>query len=373
MGLILSMSILVCTISFIEALEDEILRGLDSVNNTLKVVSQKNIYGYTNNDYDLEKVTKLLPKYLSSSYVYTTSGTVSKTLKNKFNSFVSILGIEDDFFNFIDVTMITGDKNRLLKSNYNGTPECIIDSKAFQNLFLGDVFIPNTIQVADFPCQLIGVYETKYNIPRIPTTYSVITNTIAFREHFDKKNTSKALLLVQSNNKNETDIVNTIINALGLESVLEVTSAEALISLKKKISTSISLIVYSFIFVFLLISCFSVAGVKVLEVSDREGEIGLKLALGAKRFDIIKDVIISSTLFTLFGGIIGIVIGGLITAFLISPILLSSSLLKVGVVKLNFNVIVTALLLLTTVSFISSYLPAKRALSVDPSLTMRKI
>lgn len=376
MGLVLSMTILVCTISFIQALEEEILRGLDSVNHTLRIVSNTPRTNVEDTEYPLNKVKELLPSTLTSSIVYNTSGTASLIKGEKYNNFVSILGVDDNFFDFVDVSMKRGTNTGLLSNNYSGTPKCIIDSKAYESITRNITSHPNSMYIADSPCQIVGVYQPDYNLPKIPNTYTVITNVQTVKQHLEGVTKPPSpILLIQSktNNSKAIETLKDIIGALGFKNTLVIDSAEALISLKKKISTSISLIVYSFISVFLLISCFSVAGVKVIEVSDIEGEIGLKLALGAKKIHILKEVILSSVIFTLFAGTVGILIGALLTHFVISPILLSSHLLEVGVIKLNISVILISLSLLTLVSFIASYLPSKRALSIEPSITMRRI
>ena len=113
----------------------------------------------------------------------------------------------------------------------------------------------------------------------------------------------------------------------------------------------------------LLLAVIGVYGVIAYSSSQRTHEFGVRIALGADRRDILKLVVRQGFKLTLVGVSIGI--GG---AFVLTRFL--SSLLY-GVSPhhpLTFAGVATLLML---VAFAASYIPARRAMRVDPMVTLR--
>ena len=106
-----------------------------------------------------------------------------------------------------------------------------------------------------------------------------------------------------------------------------------------------------------------VYGVVAYSVSQRTREIGIRLALGAERTDVFRLVV--------RGGLILIVVGlvvGLVIAVGLSLVL---SGLLVGLSPFDLPVFAGVAVGLTVVSLLACYLPARRAMSVDPAITLK--
>lgn len=118
-----------------------------------------------------------------------------------------------------------------------------------------------------------------------------------------------------------------------------------------------------FAFIALTLAAAGIYGVISYSVSQRTREIGIRMALGAERADVMKLVVGHGMLPALIGLLIGI--GGSIgvTRFM------SSLLFNVSVTDpATFGVIGTVLLL---VAIAACYLPARRAAKVDPMIALR--
>jgi putative ABC transport system permease protein len=98
-------------------------------------------------------------------------------------------------------------------------------------------------------------------------------------------------------------------------------------------------------------------------VTQRTHEIGIRVALGAQRRDILKLVVKHGMILTMIGMILG-----LLAALLLTRIM-SSLLFGVGTTDLTTFTVVS--LLLTGIALLASYLPARRATTVDPMIAMR--
>jgi putative ABC transport system permease protein len=98
-------------------------------------------------------------------------------------------------------------------------------------------------------------------------------------------------------------------------------------------------------------------------VTQRTQEIGIRLALGAQRYDVLRLIIGQGMRFVGIG-----VLVGLIGVFACSR-LLQSLLFGVGTTDLRTMFIATVTL--ATVAFCACYIPARRAMRVDPIQALR--
>jgi len=113
----------------------------------------------------------------------------------------------------------------------------------------------------------------------------------------------------------------------------------------------------------LLLVCVGLYGVMSYVVVRRTKEIGIRMALGARRARVVWMVFCESLILTLLG-----ICCGLVTA-LASTRLLSSLLF--GVTPTDALTIVTVIGLMVAVTALAGFLPAKRASKVDPIVALR--
>jgi ABC-type antimicrobial peptide transport system permease subunit len=117
----------------------------------------------------------------------------------------------------------------------------------------------------------------------------------------------------------------------------------------------------------LLLVTFGIYGVLAYSVAQRRQELGIRLALGAKRSDIQRLVVRQGLTLALAG--IG---AGLVLAFILSMAFraaVSSRLYKVSAHDLTTFVL--ASLVFLAIALAASYLPARRATKVDPTEALR--
>jgi predicted permease len=113
----------------------------------------------------------------------------------------------------------------------------------------------------------------------------------------------------------------------------------------------------------LVLAAIGVYGVLSYSVAQRTQEIGVRVALGASRMDVLKLVIVQGVRLAVVGVVIGVV-----GSFFVTPII-QSELINVSAQDPASFVGVS--LFLTAVAFVASYVPARRATAVDPLVALR--
>ena len=110
-------------------------------------------------------------------------------------------------------------------------------------------------------------------------------------------------------------------------------------------------------------------GVLAYMVSQRTHEIGIRMALGASRANVLKMIVLQGMVLALLGVALGLIGAYVLTQYLESWVGLSKMLFGVKVSDpLTYGVIAV---LLTVVAFIACYIPARRATKVDPLVALR--
>lgn len=131
-------------------------------------------------------------------------------------------------------------------------------------------------------------------------------------------------------------------------------------TVQRRLST---LLLAAFASMSLLLTTVGVYGVIAYGVTQQIREFGIRLALGAARADVTRLVLRRGAALALGGTAIGLAIAAVLTRAMGS--------LLYGVKPGDPASFVAAPLLLVFVALVASYLPARRAASVDPAITLR--
>jgi putative ABC transport system permease protein len=113
----------------------------------------------------------------------------------------------------------------------------------------------------------------------------------------------------------------------------------------------------------LLLAAVGLYGIVSTSVTQRTKEIGIRMALGARRGDVLQLILASVLGLTLTGVVVGL--GG---SFLITQLLQGHLYDLNPVDPITF---VASVLLWAVVALIASYFPVRHATRVDPTVTLR--
>jgi putative ABC transport system permease protein len=123
------------------------------------------------------------------------------------------------------------------------------------------------------------------------------------------------------------------------------------------------MLVTMFAAIALLLAAAGIFGVMSYSVAQRTQEIGIRIALGAQRYDVLRLIVLQGMRFVGAGLVLG-----LLGVFVCSR-LLQSFLFGIGATDPRTIVVVT--LTLSAVALIACLVPARRATLVDPIKALR--
>lgn len=149
----------------------------------------------------------------------------------------------------------------------------------------------------------------------------------------------------------------------GEQSDFRISSAKDIISTVNTITSLLTTMIAAISGISLIVGGVGVMNIMLVSVTERTREIGLLKAIGAKQKDILTQFLMESVVMTLFGGMVGIVLG-IGGAFAISL-----------VAKIPFVVSVPAILVAvgvsTLVGVVFGLYPARRAAKLNPIDALR--
>ena len=142
-------------------------------------------------------------------------------------------------------------------------------------------------------------------------------------------------------------------------------SSDTIVKTISKTFGTMTLLVSAIAVISLIVGGIGVMNIMLVSVTERTKEIGIRMAVGARKSDILQQFLIEAILVCLFGGILGIILSfGIGVVFS----MLSASM------RIIFSVvsIVLAVTCSTLIGVIFGYLPAKNAAKLDPIVALAR-
>ena len=149
----------------------------------------------------------------------------------------------------------------------------------------------------------------------------------------------------------------------GQEEDFSIETADALVAFWKQLTSVLFTVVPAMVAIGILVGGIVIMNIMLMSVTERTREVGIRKSVGATRRDIRRQFLAEAIMLSLLGGLIGVLAGSTLAAFVtwVSPLPVRVTAWSVAV----------ALGLGAGVGVIFGILPADRAARLDPVVAMR--
>jgi putative ABC transport system permease protein len=256
----------------------------------------------------------------------------------------------------------------------------VLGAKVAKDLFKDENPIGRTILVDRVPYTMVGIIQKKVQtaMNNGPDTRRAIIPYTTFRTSYGNKNVNSIVLQPLDPTRQEM-IKNSLYEVLGRKYRFDMKDERALQmwdfiegeKIMNKVGLGVSIFLFSIGFLTLLIAGVGVANVMYVVVKERTREIGIKMAVGARRSYIMAQFIFESLLLALSGGTIGILFCYAIVSVMWLFPAEEGAMQFVGRPVLSFSLVLITVGILTSIGFAAGVFPARKAANVDPVESLR--
>ncbi|KAA6333032.1 Macrolide export ATP-binding/permease protein [termite gut metagenome] len=143
----------------------------------------------------------------------------------------------------------------------------------------------------------------------------------------------------------------------------EVASLTQMLTMMNTIMAVLSAFLVAIAAISLVVGGIGIMNIMYVTVTERTREIGLRRSLGAKNKDILRQFLFESAILSLAGGIIGIIVGLLLSALVLFAF-------DMGFM-VSITAVVVSFIVCATIGIFFGWYPAKKAAALDPITALR--
>jgi predicted permease len=269
--------------------------------------------------------------------------------------------ISPGYFSIVGIPMIAG--REFDEHDAMSRPVAIISESIARTMFSGQNPIGKRLGYKDLDTEIVGVVRDVRSI----TIHDPPIAMIYMPLHGKSDIGVRAYSMEARVNDDPAGYVSTVRNAIRRsEPTLianDMTTVPARLARDTSRERVVAYLSLSFAFLTLLLASLGIYGVLAYNVARRTKEIGVRIALGARRAEVTLLVFGEALAVTAAGVVAGLAVTAIIAKYLQG--------LLFGVSPLDVSAFAIVPLLFCVLAGISAYLPVRRAMNVDPLVALR--
>jgi macrolide transport system ATP-binding/permease protein len=242
--------------------------------------------------------------------------------------------------------------------------DVVIDEKTRQTFFADDADGPigRVILVGRVPCRIIGVTEQQQGGFGSSQNLSVYLPYTTVQARFLGSNSLRSILLRVNDDTAtdaaEQDVTRFLTQRHRLKDFVILNTDDIRKTITRTTET-LTLMIAAIAVISLVVGGIGVMNIMLVSVSERIGEIGVRMAVGARRSDILQQFLIEAVMVCVVGGTLGVCLAFSLAA-------LFNALVPAFQLGFSVTSMVAAFLCSSGIGIVFGYLPARRAAFLDP-------
>lgn len=288
------------------------------------------------------------------------------------NTPTSVYGVNEEFLDIRGYKVQDGDifSEQDIKT---AAKVCLVGKTVIDQLFTnGENPVGKVIRFGSIPFRIVGVLESKgYNSMGmdqdnlIITPYTTVMKRIlavtylqeivcsALSEEYTDKAIEEVSSVLRRNHKlKESD-----------DDDFNIRSQQELSTMMTSTSDMMSTLLAAVAGISLLVGGIGIMNIMYVSVTERTKEIGLRMSIGAKGWDILAQFLIEATLISITGGLLGVILG-VAASYIVKAVLSYPILIQPWSIVVSF-------LVCTIIGIFFGWYPARKASNLDPIEAIR--
>jgi putative ABC transport system permease protein len=228
----------------------------------------------------------------------------------------SVQGSDVDYFYIRDMQVSQG---TLFNSNEvrSGSKVCVLGQTVYANLFGEDDPIGKVIRIRNIPVKVVGVLKSKgQNVMGNDQDDVIIAPYTMVLTRFMGDHRPPLMINVSAESKEMIPVVQQDIINLMQQRHRDTTSEDFWVRTQTDmaetsatVSNTLTMLLASIAGISLLVGGIGIMNIMLVSVTERIKEIGIRMAVGAKKRDVLLQFIIEAVTISVLGGLIGIALG----------------------------------------------------------------
>ena len=317
LGIIIGVCSVIVMVAIGEGSQASIRENISSMGTNLIMIMPPRGQGAANRltIEDAEKIRR------ESVHVAAVSGVVrsgSTVVGGIGNWSTTVFGVEPDYLHIKEWNIQSGDFFTV-RDITGRAKKAVIGTTIARELFPGDDPVGKRLRIANTPFEIVGVLEPKGASGMGSDQDDVIMvplSTAISRLRRSRFLQSIEVSAVSENRMNEAEAeVEAILREAhrlgpGDENDFSIMNQAQIIEMASSVAKTLTLLLGAIAGVSLLVGGIGIMNIMLVSVTERTREIGIRLSVGARRWDILRQFLTESVVLSLFGGIIGILLAG---------------------------------------------------------------